>query len=75
MEKLRAEVTQLRERCEELQESRAEVTKELLGLKDRFQTELSTAQADLMDEASNREGMDRRLSDLRTEVSPEIIII
>ncbi|XP_012255638.1 coiled-coil domain-containing protein 102A isoform X2 [Athalia rosae] len=68
MEKLRAEVMQLRDRCEELQESRAEVTRELLVLKDRFQSELSAAQADLMDEATNREGMDRRLSDLRTEL-------
>ncbi|XP_015524370.1 coiled-coil domain-containing protein 102A isoform X2 [Neodiprion pinetum] len=68
MEKLRSEVTQLRERCEELQESRTEVTRELLALKDRFQSELSAAQADLIDEATNREGMDRRLSDLRTEL-------
>ncbi|XP_046733941.1 coiled-coil domain-containing protein 102A isoform X1 [Diprion similis] len=68
MEKLRSEVTQLRERCEELQESRTEVTRELLALKDRFQSELNAAQADLIDEATNREGMDRRLSDLRTEL-------
>ena len=68
MEKLRVEIMHLRERCEELQESRAEAIKELLQLKERFQGELDAAQADLIDEASNREGMDQRLSELRTEV-------
>ncbi|XP_033222774.1 coiled-coil domain-containing protein 102A-like [Belonocnema kinseyi] len=67
MEKLRSEMTRLRERCEELQDSRAEAIKELLQLKERFTGELNAAQADLIDEASNREGMDRRLSELRTE--------
>lgn len=69
MEKLRSEVVQLRERCEELQDTRTEAIKELLELKGRFQGELSAAQADLIDEASNREGMDRRLSELRAEVT------
>ncbi|XP_058793219.1 coiled-coil domain-containing protein 102A [Phymastichus coffea] len=68
IEKLRNEVVQLRERCEELQDSRTEAIKELLELKGRFQGELSAAQADLIDEASNREGMDRRLSELRAEL-------
>ncbi|XP_015607238.1 coiled-coil domain-containing protein 102A isoform X2 [Cephus cinctus] len=68
MEKLKVEVIELRERCDQLQQSKAETTKELLELKDRFQKELNAAQADLMDETSNREGMDRRLSDLRTEL-------
>ncbi|XP_012279546.1 coiled-coil domain-containing protein 102A isoform X2 [Orussus abietinus] len=68
MEKLRVEVVQLRVQCEELQESKATVTKELMEIKEHFQSELSAAQADLMDEASNREGMDRRLSELRTEL-------
>lgn len=69
IEKLRSESSQLKRRCEELQESREEVMKELLELKERFQVELSAAQADLLDEASSREGMDRRLSELRSEVS------
>lgn len=68
MEKLRSEILQLRERCEELQDSRTEAMKELLEIKGRFQGELSAAQADLIDEATNREGMDRRLSELRAEV-------
>lgn len=68
MEKLRNEIIQLRERCEELQDSKTEALKELLEIKGRFQGELNAAQADLIDEASTREGMDRKLSELRTEV-------
>lgn len=69
VEKLKTEVKQLREQCEELQESRTDAMRELLELKERFQIELTDAQADLMDETINGEGMDRRLSELRTEVS------
>lgn len=65
---MRNEIIRLRERCEELQESRTEALKELLEIKGRFQGELNAAQADLIDEATNREGMDRRLSELRAEV-------
>ena len=68
MEKLRNEIVYLKVKCEELQESRTEALKELLELKGRFQGELNAAQADLIDEATNREGMDRRLSELRSEV-------
>lgn len=64
VEKLKSEVAALRE----LQDSRTEAIKELLELKEKFQGELNAAQADLIDEASNREGMDRRLAELRTEV-------
>ncbi|XP_076248416.1 coiled-coil domain-containing protein 102A isoform X1 [Calliopsis andreniformis] len=68
MEKLKAEVIQLRKQCEELQENKAQAMKHLLELKDRFHIELSDAQADLIDEASSREGMNRRLSELRAEL-------
>lgn len=68
MEKLKAEVTQLKKQCEELQEDKAQAIRELLELKDRFHIELSDVQANLIDEASGREGMNRRLSELRTEV-------
>ncbi|XP_066592141.1 coiled-coil domain-containing protein 102A-like isoform X3 [Prorops nasuta] len=71
MEKMKAKIVQLQEQCEQVQASRAEAMKELLELlelKDRFRVELSAAQADLIDEASNREGMDRRLSELRAEL-------
>lgn len=70
MEKLKAELKKLREQCEELSESRADTMKELSQLKERFQFELNDEHiADLIDDTSNGEGMDRRLSELRTEVS------
>lgn len=68
MEKLKAEVVQLRKQCGELVESKDEAIKELLELKERFQFELSDVQADIIDQASSREGMNRRLCELRAEV-------
>lgn len=68
MEKLKAEIMQLRKQCEELEESKAEITRELLELKDRFQIEFSDVQAGIIDEASSREGMNRRLCELRAEL-------
>lgn len=69
MEKLKAEIIELKKQCEELEESKAEAKRELLELKDRFQIEISDVQADIIDEASSREGMNRRLSELRAEVN------
>lgn len=70
VEKLKAEVKQLREQCEDLRESRADAMKELSELKERFQLELSDEHiVDLMDNTSNIESMDHRLTELRTEVS------
>lgn len=69
VEKLKAEIKQLREQCEELSESRADAMRELSELKERFQIELSDEHiADLMDGAGNSGGMDRRLSELRAEL-------
>lgn len=68
MEKLRAEITQLQEQCIELQESRAEAMRELMELKERYQDELNAAHNDLVVEALSKEGMDRRLSELWTEL-------
>lgn len=70
VEKLKAEVKQLREQCEELSEIRADAMKELSELKERFQLELSDEHIiDLMDNINNAESMDHRLTELRTEVS------
>ncbi|XP_011494863.1 PREDICTED: coiled-coil domain-containing protein 102A [Ceratosolen solmsi marchali] len=68
LEKLRIEIIQLKDRCEELQDNRSDALKELLEIKCRFQGELNAAQFNLIDEATNREGMDRRLAELRTEL-------
>jgi len=70
VEKLKAEVRQLREQCEELCESKADAMRELSELKERFQLELSDEHiADLIDNTNDGESMDRRLTELRTEVS------
>lgn len=74
MEKLKAEIMQLRKQCEELEESKTEITRELLELKDRFQIEFSDVQAGIIDEASSREGMNRRLCELRAEVNEHIYL-
>ncbi|CAK9828969.1 Coiled-coil domain-containing protein 102A [Anthophora retusa] len=62
MEKLKAEIKQLRKQCEDLEESEAETTRELLELRQRFQVD------DIIDEVSVREGMNRRLCELRAEL-------
>lgn len=69
MEKLRAEIIQLRKQCDDLEDSKAKAMRELLELKDRFHTELGEAQSNLIDDASSRDSMNRRLSELRAEVS------
>lgn len=69
VEKLKAEIKQLREQHKELQESRTDAMRELFELKERFQIELSDTQTDLINEITNGEGMDRRLNELRAEVS------
>lgn len=42
--------------------------REILLLQDEHQKEIQLIKADLQDEASSREGMDKRLNDLRAEV-------
>lgn len=42
--------------------------RELLSIQDEHQKELMLIKADLQDEANSREGMDKRLNDLRAEV-------
>ena len=69
IEKLTAELVELKDKCEELREARQSVVKEMLMLQDQHQEEIRMAKADLQDEASTREGMDRRINDLRAEVS------
>ncbi|XP_015182069.1 PREDICTED: coiled-coil domain-containing protein 102A isoform X2 [Polistes dominula] len=68
MEKLKLEVTQLQDKCVELQESRTEAMRELLELKERYQDELSSTHNDLVVETLSMEGMDHRLSELWTEL-------
>ncbi|XP_076375296.1 coiled-coil domain-containing protein 102B isoform X2 [Megalopta genalis] len=68
MEKLKAEIIQLRKQCDDLEESKAKAMRDLLELKDRFHIELGDMQANLIDDSSSRDSMNRRLSELRTEL-------
>ncbi|PNF27635.1 hypothetical protein B7P43_G15403 [Cryptotermes secundus] len=68
LEKMQVEVQELKDRCEDLRASKQEVVRELLLLQDQHQDQVRLIQLDLQDEATSREGMDRRLADLRTEL-------
>lgn len=68
IEKLSTELQEIKEKCEELRESRQEAVRELLTLQDQHQEELRLVRQDLQDETNSREGMDRRINDLRAEV-------
>lgn len=65
---MQLELQEMRDKCEDLRSARQEAVRELLQLQDQHRDELRLVQADLQDEASSREGMDRRLADLRTEL-------
>jgi len=68
LEKMQGELQELKDRCEDLRASKQEAVRELLQLQDQHQDQVRLIQLDLQDEATSREGMDRRLADLRTEV-------
>lgn len=68
LERLEMELGESKERCEDLRASRQEAVRELLQLQDQHQDTVATIRADLMDEATSREGMDRRLADLRAQL-------
>lgn len=68
LERIGTELAEFREKCEDLRASRQEAVRELLQLQDQHQDTVALIRADLIDEATSREGMDRRLADLRTQV-------
>lgn len=68
IEKLTVDLQEVKEKCEELREARQDAVRELLSLQDQHQEELRLMRQDLQDETNSREGMDRRINDLRAEV-------
>ncbi|KAL1130531.1 hypothetical protein AAG570_011777 [Ranatra chinensis] len=68
LERLETELAETKEKCEELRASRQEAVRELLQLQDQHEDTVALIRADLLDEASSREGMDRRLADLRAQL-------
>ncbi|KAF5305260.1 hypothetical protein FQA39_LY09225 [Lamprigera yunnana] len=67
-ERLTGECQEAKEKCEELRQARQDAVRELLSLQDQHQEEVQLIKADLQDEANSRDGMDRRLNDLRAEL-------
>lgn len=74
IERLTSELQESRDKCDEIREARQDAVRELLNLQDQHQEELKLLKADLQEEASNREGMERRINDLRAEVRGSFII-
>ncbi|XP_044269218.1 coiled-coil domain-containing protein 102A isoform X2 [Tribolium madens] len=68
IDKLTIELQEVKEKCDELKEAKQEAARELLSLQDQHQEEIRLIRADLQDEANSREGMDKRLNDLRAEL-------
>lgn len=68
IERLTSELQEAKEKCDELREARQDAVRELLSLQDQHQEELRLVRQDLQDETNSREGMDRRINDLRAEV-------
>lgn len=68
IEKLTSDLQEAKDKCEELREAKQETVRELLSLQDQHQEEIRLMRSDLQDEANSREGMDRRINDLRTEL-------
>ncbi|XP_072394055.1 coiled-coil domain-containing protein 102A isoform X1 [Diabrotica undecimpunctata] len=68
IDRLNTELQETKDRCDEMKESRQDTMREILLLQDQHQKELQLIKADLQDEANSREGMDKRLNDLRAEL-------
>lgn len=76
IERLTSELQETKDKCEELREARQESVRELLNLQDQHAEEIRLFKSDLQDETNSREGMDRRINDLRTEVCVcEILLV
>lgn len=65
---------ELREKYEDLKMSKQEAIRELLQLKDTHNDVVTHIKADLMNESSFREDVDRRLADVRAQVRSVILI-
>nr|CAH7753078.1 unnamed protein product [Callosobruchus chinensis] len=68
IERLTSELQEIKDKCDELRESKQDTMREMLLLQDEHQKEIQLLKADLQDETNSREGMDKRLNDLRAEL-------
>lgn len=69
MEKLTTELEDLKERYEELRGAKQEAVRELLTLQEQHKAELRILSNSQIEEAGARENLERKLCELRGEVS------
>ncbi|KAM7356906.1 coiled-coil domain-containing protein 102B [Cochliomyia hominivorax] len=68
IEKLSLEIQEVRERQEELRSAKQEAVRELLTLQESHRAEMRIINNSLQEEIAARENLERRLSELRTEL-------
>ncbi|KAJ6641382.1 Coiled-coil domain-containing protein 102A [Pseudolycoriella hygida] len=68
LEKLVQELQDTKDKCEELREAKQDAIRELLTLQEQQRAELRIINNALMEETSGRECLERRISELRTEL-------
>lgn len=69
IEKLSSELEDAKEKCEELRGARQEAVRELLTLQEQHKAELRILNNSQVEEANARENMERKLCEIRSEVS------
>ncbi|KAG5679250.1 hypothetical protein PVAND_008830 [Polypedilum vanderplanki] len=68
LDKLRHELDDTRNKCEELRSARQEAVRELLTIQETHRAELRIINNSLQEETGTRESLERRLSELRSEL-------
>lgn len=69
IEALSMEIDEISERQQELRNAKQEAVRELLTLQEQHRAEVRIVNNSLQEETASRENLERRLSELRTEVS------
>jgi len=69
LDRITNELHEEKEKCEELMEAKQETLKQLLALQDEHDKEIEMLKSDLIEEVSSKEGLEKKLNDLRAEVS------
>lgn len=72
--KLESELMTLKEKHEDLKLSKQDAVRDLSQLKDTHNNTVTHIKADLLNESTFREDVDRRLADVRAQVTNRIII-
>lgn len=73
MEKLTAELDEMKEKCEELRVAKQDAVRELLTFQEQHKAELRILHNSQQEEAAARENLERKLCELRTEVSVKFL--